>query len=440
MALDKSSVAVPLIGAALLAWQLLIPPVTGLANNSDFAKVAGLFSLLPERTGDDFVHIVTKWKVEPGAFWDSGFRTTEHLHAGVMALLGGDLRWQGVTHGAVMVAALAILASVVQWRALLAIPLLLDLAYSAYFNSMYMDAAAIVWLSLSIAAMARGRWWLACVAAILFFGAKSAHALPGVALVAAAASRRKWLIAILEGAAMIWSLSRIAPEYRAQAMYNVIFTKVAAHTSEAEFQRIAMGLGIREDELRWRGSTAFEPQVPAQNREWLLEFSRRVPLGSLVKLYAREPWLAWRFMWSDLNVEAPRIRPVHLGNFDRSAGRAAGEPAGGPLSWWSSFRSRLIETAPWHLPLMFAAAGLWIALRPAWTSIEALLWAMALMEFVLSTLADACETSRHLVLFHFSTDALVFTALLNFRPFRAPSSSYPRPGAQPADTSPPASR
>ncbi len=403
----RAAVAIPALVALLLAWQLLVPPVVGLANNGDFAKVASFYSLVPERAGDEFIHVVTKWRVDPARFWDSEFRTTEHLHGAVTRLLGGDIRWQGVTHGAVMIAAIALLAASIGWRALLAIPLLFDLAYSAYFNSMYMDAAAMVWLALSIGAMIAGRWWLACAAAVLFFGAKSAHAIPGIVLIGAVLVHKRWAIAAIELAAMVWTVTRISPECGGQAMYNLIFTKAAAHATDGDFQRIALRLGVREDELRWKGTTAFDANVPAHSRPWIVEFAHRIPTTKMIDLYWHDPHLVWRFAANDLREEAHRIRPIHLGNYDRSSGREPGEKAGGPLSWWSAFRSWLIRIAPWHLPVLYAGIGAWLVARRRLLTLPALLWAMALMEFGISTLADACETSRHLILFHWLTDALI---------------------------------
>lgn len=405
--LQRPAVAVPAIAALLLAWQLFLPPVVGLANNGDFGKVASLYSLVPERTGDEFIYIVTKWRVDPARFWDSEFRTTEHLHGAITRLLGGDIRWQGLTHGAAAIAAIALLAASIGWRALIAIPLLLDLAYSAYFNSMYMDASSLVWLALSLAAMIGGRWWLACAAAVLFFGSKSVHAIPGILLVGAALTHRRWVIAGIEFAAMVWSITRVSPEYRGQGMYNLIFTKVAANASDQDFRRIVTRLGVREDELRLKGTTAFDPGVPAHSRPWIVEFAHRVPTAKILDLYWHDPMLVWRFSAGDLREEAHRIRPIHLGNYDRSSGRAPGEKAGGPLSWWSTFRSWLIRIAPWHLPVLYTGIGVWIAARRRWLTLPAMLWAMAITEFAISTLADACETSRHLLLFHWLTDALI---------------------------------
>jgi hypothetical protein len=37
--------AVVVVAAAILGWQLLVPPVVGLANNGDFEKIMGVVGL-----------------------------------------------------------------------------------------------------------------------------------------------------------------------------------------------------------------------------------------------------------------------------------------------------------------------------------------------------------------------------------------------------------
>jgi hypothetical protein len=381
------------VAAGLLAWQLFLPPVVGLADNNDFPKVAGYFSLGND-PADRFLHLSRVWRKAPEFAWDSGFRTTEHLHVWA-ARDRADIRWVGLTHALVMLAAIALLARRVGWRALLALPILLDLTYSAYFNSMYMDAAAIVWLSLALAAFLNRLWPVYLVASVAFLCSKSIHALSGLVLVAATlgACWPRWSRVLVAGAqlgAAGWSLSRITPDYSAQAVYNLLFTKLAQHGSDADL----LSVGVRPDELRWKGTTAYDPGAPAR------DFEGRVSHLDLAKLYVGAPWIPLRFAWSDLTLEAPHMRPMHLGNFERSSGAAAGEKAGGPLAWWGWARSRTMPLVP-----IFYAVCLWVFRRNRGVAMAA--WCMGVAEFGIASLADACETSRHLVLFHYLTDVLV---------------------------------
>ncbi len=418
----RATLGVPAIAAALLGWQLFTPPVVGLANNNDFPKIAGYFSLGPARAGDDFIYVVQHWVRDPRFLWDSGFRVTGHLHTALGAAVGTDIRWIGLTYAVPMLAAFAVAASFLGWRALIGIPPLLDIAYSAYFNSMFMDAGSIVWLSLALAALARtaarpAPWTRALflAAAAAFLCSKSSHAPLGflLALAVLAVERTKTpaVIAMTIVAVSIAQLRSIPEFYRGQAMYNLVFTKIAETEDDAGFRSAALRLGVREDELKWKHTTAFMPESPAQDQRWLDEFAGRVRHSSMARLYLERPGLALRFLWRDMRVEAPFIRPVHLGNFDRSSGREPGAKSMGVLALWSAMRSWLIARAPWHLPLLFAAAAAWIAARRMWLSMPALLFAMAAVELLLAALADACETSRHLVLFHYMTDAALVACL-----------------------------
>jgi len=411
----RATIAVPALAAALLGWQLFLPPVIGLADNSDFAKTAGLFSLRADRA-DAFVHFARLWPFDPSYYWDSGFRTTGHVHLWLARAISGggavfDMRWIGLTHAGVALAALALAASALGWRALLLIPLLLDFAYSAYFNSMFMDAASIVWLALALAALVTRREGVFAVACLAFVCSKSTHAIGGVLLCGAGFwVFRRWALLAVTLAASAWSLTRITPVYQGQAVYNLIFTKLAAHATDADI----LSLGVRQDELRWKNTTAFEPHVPAQDERWLREFSSRISHGDLVGLYLRHAAIPLRFAWNDLTVEAPNIRPVHLGNYERAAGQPLGGKAGGPLSAWSWIRSKTML----GVPLLFAWAAWWFTRRGQWLSIGGLAWLMAGAEFGIATLADACETSRHLILFHYLTDILTAYLLITFRQVR----------------------
>src|SRR5258708_34501974 len=68
----------PLIAAAL-ALQLFLPPVIGLADNGDFARIAQSFDLLHTSDTSDrfFRYFELKWRFDPSARWVSGFLSSE---------------------------------------------------------------------------------------------------------------------------------------------------------------------------------------------------------------------------------------------------------------------------------------------------------------------------------------------------------------------------
>jgi hypothetical protein len=89
------------------------------------------------------------------------------------------------------------------------------------------------------------------------------------------------------------------------------------------------------------------------------------------------------------------------------------------MSFWSGWRSRTMALYPWHLPVFYALAlmagvtGTLISgLRRRFplSPLLAILPLMGAIEFAVSSLSDASETDRHLLLFHALTDgALAMT-------------------------------
>src|ERR1051325_4393598 len=63
----------------LVAYQIFLPPVTGLANNSDFVYVLGKLSICPaDREKQDKIYLVTDYFVDAlSCTWESGLTTIE---------------------------------------------------------------------------------------------------------------------------------------------------------------------------------------------------------------------------------------------------------------------------------------------------------------------------------------------------------------------------
>jgi hypothetical protein len=68
-----------LAAAVVLAFQLLLPPYYGLADNGDFSKVAGRFSLAATRGdgADNFVYAPGKYREDPKHYWNAGLPSSE---------------------------------------------------------------------------------------------------------------------------------------------------------------------------------------------------------------------------------------------------------------------------------------------------------------------------------------------------------------------------
>src|ERR1019366_4901563 len=68
-----------LVFFVLAAYQVFLPPVTGLANNADFAYVLGKLSICPaDREKQDNIYLVTDYFIDPvQCTYDAGLVSTE---------------------------------------------------------------------------------------------------------------------------------------------------------------------------------------------------------------------------------------------------------------------------------------------------------------------------------------------------------------------------
>ena len=214
MRADRIVAAAGAAGAAVLAAQLLVRPIVGLADNGDFSKVmrpAGLAYLEPEPAR------YFRWASSKFAFAaprpdPDGYRTSETVLArsatAASGLVGAslfDIRALGALHAALLLLGLALgiaatrdLAPAARWTAAILLVLVFtDVAYAAPLNSLYGQAASLVFflVTAGITALAIRRGdlsgaWLAAyfVAAALFVCSKPQEALQAPLLAALGAA------------------------------------------------------------------------------------------------------------------------------------------------------------------------------------------------------------------------------------------------------------
>ncbi len=435
----------------LLMWQILLPGFIGLANNGDFPKVAGPLSLgAADHYADSFLFFEPDYVRSPGMFWDSGLKSSEHLLAAIAAraeLKFGDphtfdIRWLGAVHiVGWMLAYLVLLRTmrglngVYWWIAVIAsLWIFADVSYVSYFNSFFMDTAGLIGGLAMVAAIpfliSERRIAIFGFASLLFVTSKSQHslfALLPVALlifIAITATRRISKAAALVMAAIvtvgsIWVATAAPDWYRSTSRFNLLFFKILPQSKTPAED--AQELGLAPSDLQFIGMHAFTPGGPASNLAWLQEFGHRGSYANVARFYLRHPALPFRFMWRDMVEEVWLIRANNLSNFPRSAGHPAGARTDRMASW-SSMRSWLFVHWPFHIVIWYALVligATTLLLRGQLSNVErglalAILFAalLGVGEFCFTTLVDALETYRHLLMFHLFTDLSIFFSLL----------------------------
>ncbi len=439
-----------LIGA-IVVYQLMIPPLVGIADNGDFARVIGPFSLghLP---GQDIEgqYFTTKYQFSEDAYWDSGFVTSETLFVWLGRELNGlvskdglfDIRIMGLLHTALLLAVVWLLLicsrklsdlSRAVFIALLVIAVT-DVSYVQWLNSFYSEAAGLLFFLATAALTWRliqreggyGLLALWAFAALLFVSAKPQYAPLGLLLGAFAFHLRTlngglaWKRATFAvGLVLIgWSpvYWKIAPfqEMREMAAYPSVFYGVLPESPDPAHD--LRELGLTPELARYTMRSPYPADSGIDTPEFRQAFFERISYSKVLRFYAKHPR---RFVGA-LDREAREtllLRNPSLSNFERSAGRPPYALSGaftllGSLHGWA-YPKRIAWFA---LPLALYLFALFFLRRKRSGNNErmeidlvALLLAMAATEFVVVTLAVGIEdTIKHM----FLVDVLVDTSLL----------------------------
>jgi hypothetical protein len=421
------------IFALCLTVQLLLPGFIGIANNGDFGKVYAWLCLASRTPETPFVYFQPDFVWSAKNYWNSPYHSSESALAWLATRFAGathegaafDLRWLGAIHVTLCLGAFGVLLAALRAAsrpivfAIVPLVVFADVCYAAYFNSFYMDAAALCGLLLMTASAV---WMTAppapCVAAVVVFAlsavffvsSKAQHAvwgfLPAAGLLACGFHWRQrralaWgsaVLVLLAAAAMLGSMDA---SYRGQAMFNVVFARLGAAGVDLE------PLGVRAEELRYRGMNAYTPGVPAANRAWTEEFGRRTGFARLAAWYVRHPVRTLGFLAETLKNGAPEMRPVNLSNFRVEDGRPPGARTG-HFALWSDLRSTLLRRWPWHIAVWYAVflTGC-AASRSSSKWVAAGIAALGIGEFAAAALGDSLDSARHLFLFHAATDLTI---------------------------------
>jgi len=310
----------------LLALQLLVAPVAGLADNGDYQRVMGYagFDHSTDSYADRYFSFLrTQYRVLPVGSVRGGYLTSETALALVARFLspaawrGGlfDLRILAGVHMALFALALGMLlracrelsvAAQITAAALLVFAFT-DVGYAGPLNSFYSQTASLLFLLLVAAvaaeAVRRGRLdgallfaYFFCAAA--FVGSKPQEAIQGPVLallglrlagVGVRGAWRKpalWLAVALLGFST-WYGRHTPPALRAAALYQVVFYEVLPHSSTPAAD--AAELGLDPAWMKYSGTDAFQPDTPLNDPAFRDRFLQSVGYGKVARLYLRHP-------------------------------------------------------------------------------------------------------------------------------------------------------
>ncbi len=426
-------------------------PIVGLADNGDFVNTMGPAGLAyvdsdPNRffrwTSTTFAF--TEPERDPERYW-----TTEVLlaRAAVVAskLAGArffDIRVMGAVHAALFllgfglcVAATRGLAPAARWTAAILLLVFTDVGYVAPFNSLYGQAAALVFFMLTagIAALAIRRGGLAgpwvpayFLAAGLFACSKpqeSVHAplLAAFGVVLAWGGRRRraaaiGLAVVLLAAAHVYF--RSSPQFlRRVCQYQTFFNEMLPHSPDpaADLRRV----GLPASYARYAGTDAFDDNSPLKDAAFREELDTTLGYRALARIYLSEPDRAFAVIRRAAR-EGAQVRQPSFGDLPKETG-APERAQSRRFALWSDLKLRLqpVTLAIWSTLLIGLAAAAAATVRRASPQDRMarlgllVLCAMAVVELAVCAFADShAELVRHLYVFHAMIDLLLIAAVV----------------------------
>ena len=359
----------------ILALQLFVQPVVGLADNRDYERVMGYagFQHTTDVPADRYFSFLrTQYAVVAPGWFKGGYHSSETLlafaaryaHLAFCRQPLFDLRLLGGIHAALLLLALAGLVRACRdlaWptQALVAgllVFVFTDVGYAAPLNSFYSQAASLVFLLLTAAiaaeAVRRGRLsgglllaYFGC--ALLFVGSKPQEKLAApllalfglrLAAVPLAGAWRRGAVWLGVGlcAFSVWYGRHTPYTLREATMYQGVFAELLAHSETPAAD--AAELGLDPDWVKYTGSNAYAPDSPLLDPSFRVRLLHQVGYRQILRFYLRHPKrLVERIERASL--QAWSLRPT-FGNFEKSRDHPASALAT-RFSLWSRMRGHL---------------------------------------------------------------------------------------------------
>ncbi len=458
--------------AGIVIYQLMIPPVIGLADQGDYARLLGPFHLGPTATTLEeryYRYFNRTYKSDP-SFKLPGWEiySTQDILVGSAVLLNKWISKDGLFDIRVLsFLEMLVFLSICYFLLRATRPLLrgwlrffipaalivifCDVGYICYFNSFYSEPATYlsllgllaVWLNW----VARGPTGakhavLFAICALLFVAAKPQNVAAGVIIGVymlrfRSVLRPHWLAPALCGLilaaclAVYWSVPRLV---RLAQIYNMVFMEMAPDSADPAAE--LRNLGLDPLYAKYSGSGAFAPATTFWNPQFQVRLDQQVTRFTIVRYFLGHPGKFLNYVRAVL-PRGSSLRAEGVGNFERSAGYPSFARARS-FAIWSRFRERYLSR--WSsgvlIGLMLSVPyAAWIAARSGKLQARllaecyAVLALMAVAVLFTTILGDGHDIVKHLHLYNLLTDICIvfaFTAL--FRRASAGSGDDNSPG------------
>ncbi|MFX1355603.1 MAG: hypothetical protein ACFFGP_16735 [Promethearchaeota archaeon] len=445
--------------AAILLYQLAVHPIVGLANNGDFERFMGRIGLkyaITEYSDKYFGYINRDFQIVERNWWRSGYVSSENLFMEVALSLSNlvskvgvlDIRSLGLIHALaflftiwLMLAATRGFPRLVRYLfGFCAVLIFTDVGYVAYFNSLYSEPAALIFLCLAVGLIVlylvspkpRPFLLFCCpLAAMLFACSKPQNVWLGIPLAAYVVylarklRSRRWRTAIL-GAVVALCLgsglvSQAEPGYqKGNNVHNSIFNGILLNSPAPEKDLRELGLDV--ELAKYAGTISYMPDSAVNDAGLPVSFFASLGWGRILEFYVSHPSRLVKLAQQGAHF-AFYLRPPGHGNFEKSAGLPPGATSQA-FDQWSVFRATCVPKSLWFL-VGFLGVNLGTGVAclllnrdpmpdaPASAGLVAALALTGMMAFASSIIgAGLTDIEKHLFTFNMLVDLLLTLDLL----------------------------
>ena len=436
------------VAAAIIAYQIFVPPLIGMADSGDFGRLIhwrGLSHVSTEYSEMYFRHFNSKYRIVPPAPGPDWYKSSTSLLIAPSRWLGMhlgndgifDIRLFAAPCVAVFLFGLWLILTSTRglpmgWRIALAAFLTLiltDVGYVSYYNSFYSEGTALAFLAVgtgcylilivqkSTSVLYLIGYFLA-IAMVITSKPQFVPLVPGFAglgvyLARSVRAKHKYWASAAMAAGLcvlgVWYLREAPPMLRVQSAYIEIFMDMLPNSPTPREDLIEMGLN--PDYAAFSGTTPYQVDSPMRDAKFSAEFAAATNSLTIPWFYAKHPrrsyGLCVRCMTHAFTTRVPR-----LGYYEAETGRPPRAQAPG---LWSNVRERLFpRSVPFicfFLGVSVLASILWIregsAASRGIAALCLLLVFIAVAQFLIASLVGGGEPDleKHLFMFNLAFDA-----------------------------------
>jgi len=386
-------VVVILLGL-ILTYQLLIPPVIGMADQGDFSRIFNRFGIksdISDRNRRYLRYFIRTWTIQRGAGAPTGFLSPDIVLMAISLRINQflfksdtfDMRSLALVRMTLFLFA-ALLILRLGWRqgqllrVVVAFGLLVvfaDVGYVAYFNSAYSEPSSFLFALLAVAFYLRllasegtrsANLIAFLVSSVMLIWSKPQNILVCIPLalitlrLAIVGNSRRWKAATTGGALVLLAMFPLfealpPPSWYKDAIRYIAVFKVLLPSSPNPRADL-VELGVDPELVSLSNTYPWTPGLPILPQQLKAGFYDRMTDGKIVRFYLQHPGRLWPL----LSLAAPRslwLQPSSLGNFEETTGLPPST-----LATSFSFRSTFFRRFG---PSQFSSILAWLAVAVA---------------------------------------------------------------------------